>query len=386
MSYHHFTKEERVELQTLLKQNYSYRYIADIIGKNVSSISREVSRNKDQGHVLDFNSNSGSNSSSSSNYSYSVANKKALKRRNVALRLRIKIVPDSELEEYILKKLKLNWSPEQIAGRIKEEQTVLKLPLISYQTIYEYIYLSRPDLKKYLRIISVKGKYRRRYGTRVRERLREKEKKLGRMIDDRDKNEIIENRKRLGDFEGDTIVGAEKSIHILTHVDRKSGFLVADKAEDITAEGVRNLTLNSFKKLPKSKVKSITYDNGVQFSKFEDTENRLRKSIKNQKFSIYFAHPYHSWERGTNENTNGLLRQYFPKKSLFKNITRKQLDKKVKLINSRPRKRLNYLTPDEVFKNRVKEHLKPVLRSLNSGVKSQTKFQVSKLSTVAVGG
>ena len=118
----------------------------------------------------------------------------------------------------------------------------------------------------------------------------------------------INQRKRLGDWEGDTIVGVEKTIHILTHVDRKS----------------------------------ITYDNEVQFNKYEDTKQKLG-------IPIYFAYSYHSWERGTSENTNGLLREYFPKKSVFRKVTQTELDKKVKLINNRPRKRLNFFTPREVF-------------------------------------
>jgi len=345
MPYHHFTKEERIEVQTLFNQGYSLRSIAEVVAKNVSSICREINRNKDPIY---------------GGYSYSVAHKKAREKRNTALRQRIKIVHGSSLEEYILKKLKIDWSPQQIAGRLKQDQEILKLPLVSYQTIYDHIYLHRQEWKKYLRSIGKKGRYRRRYGTKVRERLREEAKK--KRVDVRP--ETIENRERIGDWEGDTIVGGEKNIHILTHVDRKSGYLLADKAEDITAEGIRDMTLQSFQKLPKKKVKSITYDNGVQFNKYEDMEEKLQKHTKDEKFGIYFAYPYHSWERGTNENTNGLLRQYFPKRTIFKNLTKKELDKKVKLINDRPRKRLNYLTPKEVFNNRVKSHLKPVLDSL----------------------
>lgn len=248
-------------------------------------------------------------------------------------------------------------TPEQISGRLKIElesnrdSKVKSLGLnstLSYQTIYNYIYLARPLWKKYLRIIGIKGKYRRKYGTKVREKLREESKK--KRIDTRP--EIINTRGRLGDFEGDTIVGVERTIHILTHVDRKSRYLIADKAESVTKEYIAQLTIQSFKKLPRTKVKSITYDNGVQFEKHQDTEQKLQKVTNNNNFNIYFAYPYHSWERGTNENTNGLIRKYYPKKTPFKNITQKELDKVVKLINSRPRKSLNYLTPTEVFRGR----------------------------------
>ena len=328
MSIHHITKDERIQLETLKKQGYSLRFIAKELGKNVSNISREISRNKDPVTAV---------------YHYSLAHNQAKSHRKQANSLRVKIKIESRLEKYILTKMEKNWSPEQIAGRLKSEVDKLKLPTPTTQTIYDFIYLNRPDYKKYLR--SKKGKYRRKYGTRIREKLREEAKK--KRIDTRP--EIIENRERLGDWEGDTIVGGEKTIHILTHVDRKSGYLLANKAEDISKEGIAKLTLNSFQKLPKSKVKSITYDNGVQFNKYEDTEEKLKKQTKDKNFNIYFAYPYHSWERGTNENTNGLLREYFPKKSLFKQITQAEIDRKVKLINDRPRKRLNYRTPEEVF-------------------------------------
>jgi transposase, IS30 family len=299
-------------------------FIARELDKDVSSVSRELSRNKDPGSGI---------------YHYSTANNFAKARRVAANGLHVKIQLGSDLEKYILKKLEIGWSPEQIAGRLRlenEETKKLKLPTPTCQTIYDHLYLHKKAYKKYLRC--KKGKYRKKRGTRLREKEREELKK--KRIDSRP--DIINQRKRLGDWEGDTIVGVEKTIHILTHVDRKSGYLLADKAEEATREGIQRLTLSRFGKLPKSKRKSITYDNGVQFNKYEDTEQKLD-------IPIYFAYPYHSWERGTSENTNGLLREYFPKKSAFRKVTQTELDKKVKLINNRPRKRLNFFTPREVF-------------------------------------
>jgi transposase, IS30 family len=137
-------------------------------------------------------------------------------------------------------------------------------------------------------------------------------------------------------------VGGEKSIHILTHVYRKSGYLIADKLEQATAAQTQLKTLARFRLLPGDKKHTLTYDNGVQFSLHQGTEQKSG-------IPIFFAYPYHSWERGTNENTNGLLRQYYPKGSPFNQVTQPDLDQTVKLINNRPRKRLNYLTPYEVF-------------------------------------
>jgi transposase, IS30 family len=326
------TKEERIEISSYLKAGLTQSKIAYHLNKSKSTVSREITRNKDP---------------VTNEYKYSLAHRLTKQRKISANKLRCKITTDSKLEKYIKTHLKLNWSPEQIAGRIREKKENGKLKYIvntpAYQTIYNHIYLHLPDMKQYLRIIGVKGKYRRKYGTKIREQLREEGKK--KRIDTRP--DIINTRSRIGDWEGDTIVGAEKTTHILTHVDRKSGYLIADKVEMATAESVQILTINSLKKLPKTKVKSITYDNGVQFSKYEDTEQKLN-------ISIYFAFPYHSWERGTNENTNGLIRKYYPKKTQFNNITQKDLDKTVKLINNRPRKRLNYLTPHEVFNKAAK--------------------------------
>ena len=251
----------------------------------------------------------------------------------MANKARVKIEVDSEISELIYTRLKEDWSPEQISGRFRKD----KVACISYQTIYNYIYLNQRSWIRHLRILGIKGKYRRKYGTKIREKLREVTKK--KRIDIRP--EII--NIRLGDFEGDTIVGLEKTIHILTHVDRQSGYLIADKVE-ATSQSVHNQTLISLKALPKNKLQSITYDNGTQFSKHEYTEQKLG-------IPIFFAFPYHSWERGTNENTNGLLRKYYPKKTPFKDITKEDLDKVVKTINTRPRKRLGYLTPTEVFED-----------------------------------
>jgi transposase, IS30 family len=333
------TKDERIEIATFLKAGCSQTQIAYHLKKNKSTISREITRNKDP---------------VSGEYKYSFAHNQAKKRKTIANKLRIMITHGGELETYIIKHLKRDWSPEQIAGRIRQEEEKSKFKCTTttpcYQTIYNHIYLNLPAMKKYLRIIGVKGKYRRKYGTKIREQLREESKK--KRIDTRP--DIINTRSRIGDWEGDTIVGGEKTIHILTHVERKSGYLIADKAESSTAEHIQTLTINSFNKLPKTKVKSITYDNGVQFNKHEDTQQKLSKHIQNKEFTIYFAFPYHSWERGTNENTNGLIRKYYPKKTPFKDITQKDLDKTVKLINNRPRKRLNYLTPHEVFNKAAK--------------------------------
>lgn len=235
---------------------------------------------------------------------------------------------------YVIRKLKLYWSPEQIAGRLRERH---KKTIICHETIYQWIYHERSDLKQYLR--SQKGKYRRRHGSNRRKRMREKEG-TKRRVDTR--SQIIEERKRIGDWEGDTVVGKEKTERILTHVDRKSGLLLADKLSGIKADVVRGVAVRRLNTLPSHQRYSVTYDNGIEFAEYEFIE-------RDAAVTVYHAYPYHSWERGTNENTNGLLRQFFPKRSAFRDITQEKIDQAVSLINNRPRKRHNYRTPLEVF-------------------------------------
>ena len=237
------------------------------------------------------------------------------------------------MRKYIIKKLKKYWSPEQIAGRWNKYH---KRKHIGKDTIYKYTYEKRKDLVKYLRC--QKGKYRHRYGTRIREKQREALKK--RRIDERP--DIINQRTRIGDWEGDTIIGKDRKPAILTHVERKSGLIFGDKMERATAETTRQKTVKRFKRISRNKKYTITYDNGSIFSEHDTTEEQTG-------ITIYFANAYCSWERGTNENANGLLRQFFPKKSLFATITQGDIQKAVRLINNRPRKRLNYSTPYEIF-------------------------------------
>ena len=320
MSYNHITSFQRNEISVLLRAGLKQNKIAELLGKTPSAISQELRRNK-------YNNKTG--------YDARIAKEKT-KRRRIRANERFKKAENNEwVRRYIVRSTKKYWSPEQISGRIKRKWPDDKSRHIGKDSIYEYLYNERKDLVRYLRC--QKGKYRRRYGTRIREKQREEQKK--KRIDKRP--EIVEKRARIGDWEGDTIVGKDKS-HILTHVDRKSGFGMADKLSRGLAELTRKKTQERFNKLPKNKKFTITYDNGSTFAEHELTE-------KKTKVDIYFANPYHSWERGCNENFNGLLRQFFPKKSSFANIEQEDIERAVKLINNRPRKRLNYKTPNEVF-------------------------------------
>jgi len=284
-----------------------------------SSIGREIELNKDADGV----------------YRGGSAHRKYLARRRLAKVTSRKIENDWELRRYIVKKLKSYWSPEQIAGRLKLVQGQTK---ISHETIYTFVYTKRPDLTKYLR--HQKSKYRKRRGSRARISLA-RAMKVRRF---EERPSVVHERSRLGDWENDTIVGKEKKQRILTNVERKSGYGLGWKLETVTAEIVNEAMVKIFRKIPSDKRLTLTRDNGPEFGDYDKT---LEEKTN---LSVYRANAYHSWERGTNENWNGLLRQFFPKGTYFASITQYEIDRVVNLLNSRPRKRLGYRTPREEFR------------------------------------
>lgn len=312
MAHTHISKEDWIVISKLLKADYSYTEIARTIGKSKSALGRHVA------------AHGGRNE-------YDVREVRRSKRMiRVAAMVSIRVLK-GPLLRFITKELKQHKSPEQISGILQKQHQVL-----APSTIYRYITERAPHLKQYLR--SQKGKYRRRHGTKAREQARESAKK--RRIDERPS--LVEHRSRLGDFEGDTMLGRDKRVRIVTLVDRKSGYLIAFLLPKMRAELLSELAIKRLKRVPKHKRHTLTLDNGVEFSDWE----RLEKKAT---MTVYFAYPYHAWERGTNENTNGLLRQYFPKSHDFNLITSSELAQVVKRINTRERKRLNFESPYSVF-------------------------------------
>lgn len=318
MPHTHLSHDDRKTIASLLwggKHNESE--IAELIGKHPSTVSRELRRRTGPDGV----------------YRPGAANVAAMKLRAEANGLRRKIASGSEVEKVVEEGIRKYWSPEQVAGRYELDHDE---KFVSVATIYSFLYRNRKDLIPFLRHGKKRG-YRRKYGTKQREKRREeaKKKRIG------ERPQEANDRARLGDWESDTIVGQEKTEHIVTHADRKSGKLLADRSKG-DAGTIRRVIVRRMRTLPKKKRLTDTYDNGIQFAEHEVIERDLD-------IEIYFANPYHSWERGTNENTNGLLRQFVPKGTYFKNLTQRQLDRYVRLINTRPRKRHGYRTPDEVF-------------------------------------
>ncbi|HMO78164.1 MAG TPA: IS30 family transposase [Candidatus Paceibacterota bacterium] len=312
MAHKHIGPEDWPVIARMLKANFTGSEIARTLGKDPSAVNRHIKQNGGREH-------------------YDAREVRRKKRHlRIAAMDSIRILKGTLLRQ-VTSLLKEHYSPEQIAGTLSPRGIT-----IVASTIYRYIKDRAPHLKKYLR--SQKGKYRRKYGTKIREKARELAKK--RRIDERPK--VVERRGRLGDFEGDTMLGRDKRVRIVTLVDRRSGYLIAYLLPKHNAELLTKLAVWKLKRLPKDKRRTLTLDNGTEFSDWE----RLEKQTG---MTIYFAYPYHSWERGTNENTNGLLRQYFPKSMDFNLITLKELTDVVKRLNDRPRKRLKFKSPRQVF-------------------------------------
>jgi IS30 family transposase len=296
----------------MLRADHSFKEIARTIGKDKSAVGR---------HINEYGGREGYDAKE-------VRRRKKMKRINAMESIR---VIKGALLRLIKKELRDHKSPEQISGIL-----ALRKVTLAASTIYRYVNERAPHLKKHFR--SQKGKYRRKRGTRIREKQREEAKK--RRIDERPS--IVERRGRIGDLEGDTLMGRDKRVRIVTFVDRRTGYLIAFLLPKMNARLFTSLALKNLRRIPKKRRKTITFDNGIEFSDWESLE-------KKSGMTTYFAYPYHAWERGTNENTNGLLRQYFPKTMDFNLITSLELAHVVRKLNNRERKRLGFLSPRRVF-------------------------------------
>jgi IS30 family transposase len=314
----HLTQNQRIELSLLLRLGYAQRQIALTLGVSPSTICRELRRNRRASGLYHPNSARVSHRS----------------RRATANALRTKLLVCPELAAVVTKRLVRNDSPEQIAGWLRSSGAKLR---VSTQTIYDWLYRYARHLLEHLHCR--KGKYRHTRENSLRKAFRDKQKE-GRRITARPSHILA--RKTYGHWEGDTVVGKGHSGYIATFVERKSGYLRAVKLERGTAAAFAAAAQSSLRDVPIHYRRTLTLDNGTEMSDYEAIERQ-------NKLKVYFAQPYHSWERGTNENTNGLLRFYFPKQMSFAHLTQEQLDRAVQQLNTRPRKRLNYRTPKQVF-------------------------------------
>lgn len=317
-SYKHFTPEERICLQELLSKGKSFRKIADILGRNVSSVSREIKRNCSKYPKKKSNNK----------YKYHAwrANICAVVRRR---RVQRRAIPDdSEIYEYVFDHLNQYWSPEQIAERWKLEH---KGATLSTSTIYRYV------KNGVFKDITPKNNLRRRGKNYNFVHHNSSAVQPEHIIPDWP--DAIVKRLRIGDWEGDTVYGGVGKGLIVTLVDRKSRFLCSGLLKSRDSDETGKVINRILSGLP---VNSISLDNGSEFAKFKALESSL-------KTTVYFAEPHKPWQRGTNENTNDILRFFFPKGFDFRSIDDVSLQSVVSSINNRPRKCLHWKSPAEVF-------------------------------------
>lgn len=310
-SYAQLTQEQRYHIYAHKKTgHFTQSEIADMLGVHKSTVSRELNRNRGK-----------------RGYRPKQAQEFAITRRQGRVKLRISAVTWGLVDSF----LRLDYSPEQVSGYLK----LTSGPSVSHERIYQHVYADKRaagDLHKHLRC---QKKRRKRYGAYSRRGI----------IPGRTGIEvrpvIVDSRIRIGDWEADTIVGSRHHQAIVTLVERKSRYTAMKKVDRKTAEKVKIATLDKLGPI-KDAVRTVTYDNGTEFTEHEAIAKALDADC-------YFAHPYHSWERGTNENTNGLIRQYFPKGMDFSNITDEEIDFVMERLNNRPRKILGFRTPNQVF-------------------------------------
>jgi IS30 family transposase len=324
MSYSHLTMDERNVIYRMQFQGYPDAEIARCLGRHRSTIGRECKRNAPV----------------EGPYDASNAQTRANSRRRA--HLSCPKTGHRRLMAYVGERLTDRWSPEQIAGRVSAcPPPDLESLSISHTTIYRWIWGNPERTRQFRPFLRIARKPRRKAYGKPSRRGRIEGK---RSIDDRPKG--IDERSRRGDWEGDTVVGKGHKGVVVTCVDRASRYLIARKAHACATEPVTHQLQQSLRRLPAEKRQSLTLDNGREFARPIELEKKLA-------MPIYFAHPYHSWERGTNENTNGLLRQYLPKGADLTPVTPEQLRAYVGQLNHRPRKCLSFQSPFEVF------HAKP---------------------------
>ena len=319
--YRQLTEEDRIEIYAMKQAGKNQNKIAAALGVHPCTISRELYRN-----------------TGLRGYRPKQAQLKALCRRFTA-RKAVKMTP--ETIDYIEGKLAQEHSPEQIAERMKLDPG-WQGPAVSHERIYQHIWQNKARggmLYKRLRIAGTKQRRKRRNSRDMRGMIKNR-------VGIEERPPIVERKIRIGDWEGDTVVGKNHQGALVTLVDRKSKLTLIGKVDHYTAKAVERTVVSLMELLPRRNY-TLTVDNGKEFASHESVAGALR-------IRVYFADPYSAWQRGLNENTNGLIRQYVPKGSDVRTLTDDQVQQIMNRLNNRPRKSLGYLTPNEVFYERKK--------------------------------
>ena len=307
---HHLTPEERDRIAQLRHRGADQKEIAKAVARCPSTISRELRRNRTGGE-----------------YHAAQAQRKAELRRQE--RPLVRKMEDPQIDQAVRAGLAQEWAPEQIEGRMRQQDSDR---CVSSQTIYTWIEQDE-DREHWESMLRRRGKRpnRRKNAATTTDAAR---------IDNRP--EVIEERLRLGDFEGDTVLGSAGTGGLATLVDRKSRFTIITKVQSKNADHVHQKIKQRMKELDEERRHSITFDNGTEFARCQRLEKHLG-------MELYFADPGCPYQRGTNENTNGLIRQYYPKGTDFRDVSHPEARQVEKLLNNRPRACLGFRTPTEVF-------------------------------------
>ncbi len=312
MTYTHLTQEERYQIHALRRQGVSMTAIAAELRRSPCTISRELKRN-------------------TVGQSYTPARAHAQARARQSQRRNAHQFSTQEwgqVDSY----LRMGLSPEQVSGRLKAEDTLH----ISHECIYQHVYEDKRAGGKLIALLRCQKSRRKRYGSGQERRGTLK----GRVCIEQ-RPAIVDARSRIGDWEGDTIIGKGHQGVLVTLIERKSRYTLARQVDSRHSELVTTAAIEMLRPY-KSECCTITFDNGKEFAEHQFIAACLQADV-------YFAHPYHSWERGTNENTNGLIPQYFPKSTNLRKVQQHEGDDSVYRLNHRPRKCLGYRTPHEVF-------------------------------------
>ncbi|WP_153940591.1 IS30-like element ISCARN114 family transposase [Acidithiobacillus thiooxidans] len=333
--YRQLMPDQRNQIQRGLNQGLSIRGIARQLGRSPSTISREIQR----GRVEET-------------YDAVCGREEAQRRRRKGVR---KLTEGSPLTLAVTHAiLQRKWSPEQIAGRLRMDYPEDKQWHVSHETIYQFIYAHPAgELRKALIAGLRRGHSKRKPRTRGKDR----RGGITNMRSIRERPEEAQAREVPGHWEGDLIKGAFNASAIGTLVDRSSRFVILARVEDSTAEAILESFTRRLRTLPKSFRQTLTYDQGREMARHQELE-------RNTGIRVYFADPHSPWQRPTNENTNGLLRQYFPKGTDLSEYSQRRLTQVAEELNNRPRKSLGFRTPAEVMAQQI--------RQLNSGVALQT--------------
>ncbi len=327
--YKRLTHEQRIRIDQLLKLRYSSAAIAREIGCHKSTVSRDVNRCPQGKYVAMEATHQAASNSSNRRWG------------------KCKILAHKPLGKMVLKKLMLRWSPEQIHLYLKKHYGHQPLMQISMESIYFYIYVhAKPELRK---LLVEQLRQKRKYRGNVR-RGADKRTTIQDPVRIDERPEEVHGRLIPGHWEGDLILGRERNSAIATLNERSSRAVIIIPLKKRDAKSVRLAFEREFRSIPSQMKKSLTYDNGTEMA-----QHKL--FTKHTKVQVYFAHPYSPWERPTNENSNGLIRDYFPKGTDFNTISKTTLKRVQNELNERPRKVLDMCTPKEVFDRFVMENI-----------------------------